>query len=117
MNTENQIPEEELQRIGAAYASVCLERPAFLYRFTGWSGESAVRLAAARRRLLEEFDAGLETTLDDLVGAELAECYLSYDCGRLDEAVERLERAAAVLLRGIRMLKIEKLDKTEDSNG
>lgn len=121
MNLENQIPEEELQRIGAAYASVCLERPSFLYRLTGWEGDAATRLVLARQRLLDEFDCARETTLDDLVGLELAECYKAYGDKDFEKAVERLERTIAILFRGIRMVKMqtqhEETEETEDSNG
>lgn len=112
MDTEHQISERELRGIGAAYASVCLERPLPFYSFTDWRGEQARRLALSRERLVEEFDASHETSLDDLVGLELAECYRAYDGKDYEAAAVRMERAVAHLLRGLRHVR-----SLMDSNG
>ena len=109
---DDQIPSEESRRIGAEYASMCLEHPVFTYRFTDWTGDQAKRLAQSRRRMLDEFDLSHETTLDDVVGLELAECWLAYGEKRIADARRHLERAAAAILHGIRYLRL-----MEDSNG
>lgn len=106
MDTENQISQEELRRICAAYAAVCLERPHFLYMLSGWHGRNALNLLESKTRLLSEFDETKQTSLDDLIGLELAGCYAAEDAGRHDVAVERLYRVVAVVLRAIRLLKV-----------
>lgn len=112
---DNQIPSEESRRIGAEYASMRLERPVFTYRFTDWTGDQAKRLAQSRRRLLDQFDLSHETTLDDVVGLELAECWLAHGEKRIADARRHLERAAAAILHGIRYLRL--MEDGNDSNG
>lgn len=106
MDTTNQITEDGISRLGAAYASICLERPAFLSRLTDWTGEKAARLLEARERLLAEFDLSGGTTLDDLIGVELARFYKALDGGSPDTAVEFLYRIAAVAFRAARSIKM-----------
>lgn len=112
---DDQIPSEESRRIGAEYASMCLERPVFTYRFTDWDGDQAKRLAQSRRRLLDQFDLSHETTLEDVVGLELAECWLAHGEKRIADARRHLERAAAAILHGIRYLRL--MEDGNDSNG
>lgn len=114
MDVESQITDEESRRIGEAYASMCLERPVFTYRLFDWEGDQARRLAASRGRLLREFDSNHETSLDDILGYELAECYLAHDEKRYADAVRRLERSIAALLIAVRAVRLE---MSEESNG
>ena len=105
MDTSGQLHIRDLDRLGAAYAAVCLERPAFVCRLSGWDAEKSARLLEARERLLREFDESGESTLDDLVGVELARCYAADAAGRRDDAEEHLYRLAATAVMAARMLR------------
>lgn len=115
-----QIPDTVLERLKTAYTESCLDRNTLAYHFTNWKGDQARRLAEGRNRLLTEFDEEKETSMEDVLGVELAECYKAMDEGNRDEAKRRIALAAAILVRGMRHLDLLYPDagsNDEDSNG
>ena len=71
-------------------------KPSF-YLLSRWCAEDAARLLEARSRLLAEFSAARESTLDDAVDTEMAGFFKAYAERDFAGAMERLGNCSRIL--------------------